>query len=71
VFNTIKSLPNFNGSNYTAIGLMLAGLAAQISGLDHWADALHPAFIGGAVAIIASVLQGIGSQKPQQANGGQ
>lgn len=46
------------------LGLMLAVIAVQISGLASWADAIKPSFVGGSLAAIAVVLKALNAQPP-------
>lgn len=48
------------------LSLALGALALMISGLDRWADALRPQFVGGALAAIAAVLKGMYQSSPAE-----
>lgn len=51
-------------SHFAILGAMLAAIALQIAGLDHWADAIKPQFVAGMLLAIASTLTAMFSDKP-------
>ena len=54
-----------NKQHYFALGLLLAAISTQIASLSTWAEAVHPAFVAGAIGAVASVLTAIYSDKPE------
>jgi hypothetical protein len=47
-------------------GLLLLAIAIQISGLDHWADAVKPSFVAGCLTAVGAVLRGMFQDPPQK-----
>lgn len=54
----------FSKANVAAIGLALAGVAAQIGSLPNWHAATAPAFVAGVIAVLGGVIGGTFTAPP-------
>lgn len=52
--------------HWLLLGGFLTALAVQISGLDHWNDAVKPSFVAGFLGQLGAMLAAIYTDKPKE-----
>lgn len=48
-----------NAQHWTVVVVFLTGLGMALTGLDSWADANHPVFLGGVLLQVVSVVRSL------------
>ena len=52
------------GKHWAALGLFLGGIAAMVSGLHAWSEAVAPSFVGGVIAQASAAIVLLFADKP-------